>query len=217
MPREAEPYIGPRPFEQTAADRLRFFGRDREGKDLVCLLTAHPAVLLYAQSGAGKTSLLNAQVVPQLKEQSFDVLPVARARAATSQQLQGDINNVFTFNTLLSWSGDAVESDRLARMRIPEFLEQRERASAGDGLLVPRIAIFEQFEEFFTAYPERRQDLKAFFSQIRDAPGRHARHGRATPIDAPGGSGRRPARGWYTLGAVSAHATVVRNGCAFAR
>ena len=56
------PYIGPRPFERS--DRDQFFGRTRETRDLLSLIMAERVVLFYAQSGAGKTSLLNTQIVP---------------------------------------------------------------------------------------------------------------------------------------------------------
>jgi len=77
--KSSNPYRGPRPFE--IGEQKIFFGRDREVKDLLSLIIAHRVVLLYAQSGAGKTSLLNAGLIPLLIEEGFDVLPVARVRA----------------------------------------------------------------------------------------------------------------------------------------
>lgn len=56
------PYVGPRPFGER--DQNNFFGRDDEARQLTGLIIAHRAVLLYAQSGAGKTSLLHAKVIP---------------------------------------------------------------------------------------------------------------------------------------------------------
>jgi len=60
------PYVGPRSFEEE--DRPNFFGRDEEGRQLASLVVSHRVVLLYAPSGAGKTSLLKAGVIPNLKE-----------------------------------------------------------------------------------------------------------------------------------------------------
>ena len=53
--KKPNPYPGPRPFESEESEI--FFGRAREVRELVSLITAHRVVLLYAQSGAGKTSL----------------------------------------------------------------------------------------------------------------------------------------------------------------
>ncbi len=50
------PYIGTRPFEEADSDY--FFGREQESRQLTSLIVAHRVVLFYAQSGAGKTSLL---------------------------------------------------------------------------------------------------------------------------------------------------------------
>ena len=80
MRNKLQPYVGPRPFERK--DQALFFGRDREARELLSLVVAHEAVLLYAQSGAGKTSLLNARLIPLLEEKGFQVLPTARVRGS---------------------------------------------------------------------------------------------------------------------------------------
>ena len=54
---DQNPFVGPRPFER--GDSGRFFGRDRETRELASLATAHRTLLLYAPSGAGKTSLVS--------------------------------------------------------------------------------------------------------------------------------------------------------------
>ena len=66
------PFVGPRPFEKEDSDR--FFGRTREIEELLSLIIAHRAVLVYAQSGAGKSSLLRAGVIKRLEEQHYQVL-----------------------------------------------------------------------------------------------------------------------------------------------
>src|SRR5438046_1978177 len=101
MQTHSEPYIGPRPFEEN--DRTVFFGRGREANELVSLLTAHPVVLLYAQSGAGKTSLIRAGLIPLLvDEEEFDVLPPMRVREQAAVGATSlEIENVYMFNALM--------------------------------------------------------------------------------------------------------------------
>ena len=70
----ANPYVGPRPF-QTGE---RLYGRDRERAELRDLLIAQRIVVMYAPSGAGKTSLIQAALVPELEEIEFHVLPIIR-------------------------------------------------------------------------------------------------------------------------------------------
>src|SRR5512145_2355888 len=68
------PYVGPRPLTQT--DPL--FGRDVEKVQLLNLLIAERIVLLYSPSGAGKTSLIQAGLIPELRAEHFRPLPIIR-------------------------------------------------------------------------------------------------------------------------------------------
>src|SRR5262245_32455288 len=65
------PYVGPRPFNEGET----LYGRTQDTESLLDLLTAERIVLLYSPSGAGKTSLIQAALIPQLRERQFDVLP----------------------------------------------------------------------------------------------------------------------------------------------
>src|SRR5215510_9386729 len=101
MTRPADnPYVGPRAF--TFAERNRFFGREREARELLSRVIAERLVLFYAQSGAGKTSLINTRLIPQLKDKSvgYTVLPVSRVSGDVPQSVQ-DAANIFIFNLLL--------------------------------------------------------------------------------------------------------------------
>src|SRR5687767_2464868 len=64
---EDNPYVGPRPF--TTEERHLFFGRTEEIEILTGLVVARRASLLFAQSGAGKSSLLMAGLAPRLLHQ----------------------------------------------------------------------------------------------------------------------------------------------------
>ncbi|MBN1642963.1 MAG: hypothetical protein JXA09_17130 [Anaerolineae bacterium] len=70
------PYIGPKPF--TRRDRDRFYGRERESDELLALVLSQRTVLFYAASGAGKSSLINARLIPALQERGYEILPPAR-------------------------------------------------------------------------------------------------------------------------------------------
>ena len=59
-----EPYPGPRPFDKD--ERSIFFGRDEEIADLRDLCMSYQVVVLYSQSGAGKSSLVRAGLRPAL-------------------------------------------------------------------------------------------------------------------------------------------------------
>ncbi len=112
-----ELYVGPRPYEESNA--AIFFGREREARDLLSLVIANQLLLIYAPSGAGKTSLINARLVPMLgrvKEpalaeqlgagKGFEILPIARVSGLVPETIDLDAipnSNIFVFNTLVSW------------------------------------------------------------------------------------------------------------------
>ena len=70
------PYVGPRTFAR--ADSGMFFGREQEARDLLARVISERLLLFYAQSGAGKSSLINTRLAPGLEDEGFAVLPVAR-------------------------------------------------------------------------------------------------------------------------------------------
>ncbi|MCP4263554.1 MAG: hypothetical protein GY774_39520 [Planctomycetes bacterium] len=162
------PYVGPRSFERD--DQAIFFGRDREVSDLLSLVIAHNEILLYAQSGAGKTSLLNAGLIPLMEKEGFEVLPIARVRGLIPKDSKlEDISNLYVFNALMSWAEDELDPGRLSRMSLVDFLKEQDHMLNEEGLTSPHVVIFDQFEELFTFYPERWKDREGFFRQVRDA------------------------------------------------
>jgi WD40 repeat protein len=168
MPEQSQPYVGPRPFKRE--DAPFFFGRDREANELLSLVISHSEVLLYAQSGAGKTSLINAKLLSLLeKGEGLEVLPLASVKGPPSTLPQPEIANIYVFNTLVSWAKGAAVPKALAKMTLREFLEQREQPIDKEGLPKPCVAIFDQFEELFTSYPEHWEQRRGFFEQVRDA------------------------------------------------
>src|SRR5258708_12499012 len=80
------PYPGPRPFKSE--EQRFFFGRNRETSELSALISAHREVVVYAQSGTGKSSLLNAALIPRLSYEDLDVLPTARLAASIPEKIK---------------------------------------------------------------------------------------------------------------------------------
>src|SRR3954454_21771236 len=72
--RGTNPFVGPRPF--LPGEPL--FGRDREIFELRNLLVAERIVVLYSPSGAGKTSLVQAGLIPKMAESDLRILPSIR-------------------------------------------------------------------------------------------------------------------------------------------
>src|SRR5476649_1992942 len=66
----AEPYKGIKPFRY--ADQRIFSVRDWEKNQLLNLVLLYRGSLLYGQSGIGKSSLINAGLVPLLEESKLN-------------------------------------------------------------------------------------------------------------------------------------------------
>jgi MoxR-like ATPase len=66
---ERNPFVGPRPIQQGEP----LYGRDAEVRELFNLLQARRIVVLHSPSGAGKSSLVQAGLIPRLVEGRFDV------------------------------------------------------------------------------------------------------------------------------------------------
>jgi len=180
---DKNPYVGPRTFLKEEGHL--FFGRDREARDLESLVASEKLVLFYAQSGAGKSSLINTRLIPELEKKLFEVLPVARVSGETVPGFE--IENIFIFNLVRSLIRRKTDPELLASLTLSQFLEKLNEDEDGyfyDSNLVtpiraqpgitpwPRALIIDQFEEVFSTNLEAWQRREDFFRQISQAMGR---------------------------------------------
>jgi WD40 repeat protein len=172
----ANPYVGPRAFETK--DQEKFFGRERETRDLRHLLVAERIVLLYGPSGAGKTSLINAALTPRLRDGKFRVLPVVHVNAPPPDGLGS--TNRYILSALQSLEKGLLDEGELTDQRTPAELAGMGLVDYLGGLPRPEdgpqrdVLIFDQFEEILTVDPNRfeaRDERRAFFQQVGDALG----------------------------------------------
>ena len=170
------PYIGPRTF--TTQEAHKFFGRDREAKNLIALIISERLVLFYAQSGAGKSSLLQAKLVPGLAEEGFEVLPVGRVSGQSGLDIQTD--NIFIYNLISSLHQKEEGLADFAGISLSHFLDnliQEEGTFYFDDAyeynddvdLKPRVLLIDQFEEILTTNTALWAQRDDFFRQLREA------------------------------------------------
>ena len=81
------PFRGARPYRSE--DRDIFFARERETADLLERLAEHRIVLLYGPAGSGRTSLLEAGLIPGAREQGIEPTRV-RLRSAPGNEVEVD-------------------------------------------------------------------------------------------------------------------------------
>ncbi len=163
-PGRPNPYVGPRAF--MPGEKL--YGRNREVLQLLDLLIAERIVLLYSRSGAGKTSLIQAALLPELEKKKFQVLPVARVslEPPPDTTLPSTVNR-YVLSVLLSIEEDLPEEKQrplaeLAGMTLATYLDRRRAEKGEPGRL---ILIFDQFEEILQ-HPTDQADKEAFFAQV---------------------------------------------------
>jgi hypothetical protein len=171
--RDGNPFIGSRPFER--ADSGAFFGREAELCELVSLVFANRVVVLHSPPGAGKTSMVNAGLLPRLQtEEDFDVLPVVTLRPPAERNAAlGNFKNVFVSSLLCAWAepdgpGDDAGAPGSAEGTIAGLLRARPLRTF-DGITAPRLVVVDQLEHLFTTHPERWRDRAGFFEQLADA------------------------------------------------
>ena len=155
----SNPFVGPRPIETGQA----IFGRDREREELYYLLSAERVVLLHSPSGAGKSSLIQAGLIPRLKP-LFDVWRPARVNLTTN----GSAVNRYTRSAILGFEAELPENKRrpeneIAGMTLDLYVQDRPRRRSAPQHVV---LIFDQFEEILTADPLALDAKKEFFDQL---------------------------------------------------
>ena len=144
-------YPGIRPF--TSAERPLFFGRDDDIERLIRLLRVAQVTVLYGRSGYGKSSLLQAGVLPMLRDEGD--LPFSEVRIGPYKPGESPTPVQTLLSAAQAPGGTAPDS-------LWQAFKQRQQGGGGDRFLL----FFDQFEELFT-YPA--EQVLAFKQQLAEA------------------------------------------------
>jgi len=131
-------------------DREIFFGRERETQTLLSDIVISRLVVLFAKTGTGKTSLINAGVRPLLEEDGYHTVFVRVRGDALGSLRDALADEKFDFDVTKSLGA-----------QLTLFAEQVEK---------PTVVFFDQFEEFFqyTAFPDPPRGA-AFVDEVASA------------------------------------------------
>ena len=139
--------VSENPYPGLLAYRLQdashFFGRKQTVTELTAELEWKQIIWLHGRSGTGKSSLIQAGLMPALLEKdafpilvrSFDELPTTALKKTLLQR---------------RWSGNSV----LSTESLLRFLSRLDDALKGQQIYI----FFDQFEEFFIRLPESKQE-----------------------------------------------------------
>lgn len=154
------PFVGPRPLRRRE-DRLH--GRRREVERLFHLLVAERVVWFYSPSGAGKTSLVEAGLIPRLEAEDFHVWPVIRVRALSAAGPGDELGseNRYVASVLASLGEELPESE--VSGALAELVTRRRRSINEEACVV---LVFDQFEEILTLDPLDEDGRRRFFNEL---------------------------------------------------
>lgn len=98
-----DPYPGARPFELE--DHANFFGRSGEAREIAKLWLTNRLTVMTGSVGSGKTSLLNAGILPRVAAERAKVFaPGSVTRGAEFPVAALPEYNMYSLATLRSWS-----------------------------------------------------------------------------------------------------------------
>jgi WD40 repeat protein/tetratricopeptide (TPR) repeat protein len=144
------PYPGIDPY--TYAERDVFFAREAESRKLARLIVLYRGVLLYSDSGNGKSSLINAGLTPLAIQEGYQPQRI-RVQPRSGEEIvveriseSADSDQRFLPSVLAP-----DETQQSAVLSVEKFLDVlRQRAAEAKPLLV-----FDQFEEWVTLFEEK--------------------------------------------------------------
>ena len=161
-PGQGNPFVGPRALRYGEP----IYGRAREIHELCSLVVAQRIVLLYAPSGAGKTSLVGAGLHPELERRQFQVFPAIRVGFDLPDSI--DARNRYVLSALTCMEEARPIEARLDRseltaMTFDQYIDRLLDDSPAD--LEPCF-VFDQFEELVTLDPSDVEAKSVFLNEV---------------------------------------------------
>jgi hypothetical protein len=144
-------YRGAQPFADDALSHRTFFGRQEAALSLTNQILANRLVVVYAKSGVGKSSLLNAGVAPRLREARCQPLLVR-----VNDTRRGPLESVYegVRAEALRQQVEYVHGDTASLWSFFKTVEFWR-----DDLLLTPVLVIDQFEELFTMHGQAARDV----------------------------------------------------------
>jgi hypothetical protein len=160
----SNPYAGPRSLREGEP----IYGRSREIRELRSAILARRIVLLYSQSGAGKSSLIEAGLRPELQQRKFRVLPTVRVGYEPPSSTPG-VNryrlSVLTSLEKAKATAEQLDAEELSSIGLDDYFARIAAEEPDRDLCV----VFDQFEELFTLDPADWDQKEEFLEELGDA------------------------------------------------
>jgi energy-coupling factor transporter ATP-binding protein EcfA2 len=141
------PYLGLRKFEVD--DKDKFFGRDRWIIELTNYLAKENVLLLLGASGSGKSSLIQAGLIPKLKDQWG-------SNQFVNLTFVPDVNPFKKFSRCLDKFYDLSKSEMAEIVKEDTLIKVVESLKTEN---IQWLIFIDQFEEVFTRTPKTERDI----------------------------------------------------------
>jgi WD40 repeat protein len=157
-PTEMNPYPGLEPFGEE--NRSYFFGRERDQKTIAANLTVSPLTILYGASGVGKTSVLQAGVMPFVEREPYITVTIFSEwqDGTFLESLKRQI-----VEKIGKRASVAITPKNVKDVSLDDLLKHVAQATGGTVAV-----ILDQFEEYFLYHP-KGQDGNQFETEFARA------------------------------------------------
>lgn len=159
-------YPGAAPFRKEQSKI--FYGRDRDIQKMLTLIKVEKRVLLYSKSGLGKTSLLEAGIIPKLPE---NYIPISVRFYASSSEAVTPVGRIINalektlekIDDLPETLLDHLENKSEIKSSLWAYFKKLQLAGLSknsDGKQKIFLLVFDQFEELFSYSEAEIEALK---------------------------------------------------------
>ena len=156
------------PLSYGESEKNKFRGREKESKDLFYLVSNNDFSVCYAESGEGKSSLINAGLCPLLRENGMFPVLVRFGEDVfrkTSPDFDGCIWTIF-INEVTDKAATLAKPTPDTSAKLWSLFQTNVLRLNSNETLTP-VLIFDQFEEVFTR-PADISWTKNFFKWLED-------------------------------------------------
>lgn len=150
------------------------YGRDEDIRDLIQCVLNDVDTLLYGKSGIGKSSILNAGILPAARRNGYLPILIRFSHKEVDDYL------LQVKEAIISAMGISIKDKNEINRRIKEVIERKNESKESiyeflhrhtfhdkDGNRIKLLIIFDQFEEIFTLQTNENKK-RHFFAQMAD-------------------------------------------------
>ncbi|MBK8848398.1 MAG: hypothetical protein IPO27_18400 [Bacteroidetes bacterium] len=151
------PFLGLRSFEEQ--NKEQYGGRDIEIQEIYTLIKNNGLTVIFGKSGIGKTSLINAGVIPELRKNFYYPIYIridfSSAKSPLTQLKEGVYEKLKQIDTSVEEVGNKSLWEYFHNIRLL------------DGLITP-VLILDQFEEIFTLGKDKLREVLEMIIEVSD-------------------------------------------------